>query len=144
MIVPAAGLVIDASAAIPLFIPEPISGAVEGIFLQLGQESCGPLSVPDLFYIEIANVLHKHAVRGNYDAKDAGDDLARLQDLRLAVFSTRPLVQDSFALARVHGLSAYDACYVALARHLRVPLVTADEKLATKVPKAVCQIHVLS
>jgi predicted nucleic acid-binding protein len=39
------------------------------------------------------------------------------------------LADDALDLALAHGLSAYDACYVALARREAVPLVTADERL---------------
>jgi predicted nucleic acid-binding protein len=33
--------------------------------------------------------------------------------------------------------STYDACYVALAQHLAVPLITCDTKLATEAKKLV-------
>jgi predicted nucleic acid-binding protein len=37
---------------------------------------------------------------------------------------------DALALAVEHGATAYDSAYVALARPLSLPLVTADEGLA--------------
>jgi predicted nucleic acid-binding protein len=50
-----------------------------------------------------------------------------------------PIVTDPFTrsrdfnttwrLARTHGLSAYDACYLELAMRLNLPLVTLDERL---------------
>ena len=35
-------------------------------------------------------------------------------------------------IATTHDVTAYDACYVALAQSLGVPLVTADQKLHAK------------
>lgn len=43
----------------------------------------------------------------------------------------------SLVLAQRHSISAYDACYAALAALLGVPLVTADEKLARTLPGSV-------
>ena len=36
---------------------------------------------------------------------------------------------EALQLAVAHGMTAYDACYVALAQRNGIPLVTADEKL---------------
>jgi predicted nucleic acid-binding protein len=35
----------------------------------------------------------------------------------------------SIVLARMHGVSFYDACYLALATQLDCPLITADQRL---------------
>ena len=53
---------------------------------------------------------------------------------RLAMYG---LVDRVWALR--HNLSAYDACYVALAEALDRPLLTADQRLAT-VPALTCPI----
>ncbi|HJW83846.1 MAG TPA: type II toxin-antitoxin system VapC family toxin, partial [Anaerolineae bacterium] len=39
-------------------------------------------------------------------------------------------------IAIAHGVTAYDACYIALAQQLGTPCVTADEKLARQVAPA--------
>jgi hypothetical protein len=39
---------------------------------------------------------------------------------------------DSLTIAAGHSVSAYDACYVAAAQHVGVPLITADSRLAAR------------
>jgi predicted nucleic acid-binding protein len=91
-----------------------------------------PLHVPPLWWYECANalVVARRRERLTEDqaaglggllgalpvrtaSRPAGDDLARLQEL-----------------AGRHGLSAYDAAYLDLARRLVVGLATLDERLA--------------
>ena len=40
------------------------------------------------------------------------------------------LVADALDVALAHGVSAYDACYVAAAESLKLPLATEDRRLA--------------
>lgn len=46
----------------------------------------------------------------------------------------------ALALAIAHKTTAYDACYVAAAQRLRVPLITADTKLANKMAATTYQV----
>jgi predicted nucleic acid-binding protein len=41
------------------------------------------------------------------------------------------LARDALAIALAYGVTAYDGCYLALARRLGIPLLSADVKLAT-------------
>ncbi len=61
--------------------------------------------------------------------KDAEAYLTQLTSLMLQSTPTALLAEDALTLAIAHNISAYDACYVALARQLQAPMVTADEKL---------------
>jgi len=122
--------VVDASVGIKLFIHEPLSDRADALFAHLAADPSACLAVPDLFYIECANILWKHVRRFGYSAVEAHKDLANLRKLALHNTSTASLTADALKIAIAHGITVYNACYVALARYLGVPCVTADEKLA--------------
>jgi predicted nucleic acid-binding protein len=85
--------------------------------------------VPDLFFIECANILWKYTRRYGYPPEAAQQDVADLARLPLQSVSTADLVEGALALAMAHEITAHDAAYVALSRRLSLPLVTADEAL---------------
>ena len=118
-------LVIDASAAISLVREEEAGSAVRGI---IGQDAVRPLLVPEIFWVEVANIL----VRRHGMPMDAVlEGLAELDGLGLhTVLANRPGLLNSVALMLEHGLSAYDATYLALAEAVDAELLTLDRKLA--------------
>ena len=126
----AVACVVDASVGIKLFLTEALSGHAEALFAHLAADPPGQLSVPDLFYIECANILWKHTRRSGYPVDQARSALTDLGQLALRRVPTSELADQALAIAIQTGLTAYDACYVALAQQLAVPFVTADEKLA--------------
>jgi predicted nucleic acid-binding protein len=98
--------------------------------------SRGELSiiVPDLLWIEVANILWK-AVRNSritkYEAKIA---IVGLRDRELTtVKSTPDLLDAALDIALAHNTSVYDSIYVALAKETNSLLITADRKLANVV-----------
>ena len=86
--------------------------------------------MPDLFYIECANILWKHVRRTGLSAVQARRAVADLAKLGLRSVSTLELIAGALDIALRHSITAYDACYVALASRLGLPFVTADERLA--------------
>lgn len=124
--------VVDASVAMKLFIDEPLSEQAEALFSIIKADPVGEFYVPDLFFIECTNVLWKHIKRFGYPEEKACEDLAALRGLSLQSFVTGELVADALMIAVAHDITAYDACYVALGQRLKIPLVTADERLARK------------
>jgi len=121
--------VVDASVGIKLCIAEAFSDKVDTLFTRAALDPPARLLVPDLFYVECANILWKHVRRSGHPADKARRDMQKLRALHLHSVATVDLADDALDLALAHGLSAYDACYVALARREGVPLVTADERL---------------
>lgn len=84
---------------------------------------------PELILAEVANALLVYRRRGllaNIDISETLDDL----DATIELVPLRSLFPAAVGVAMQRRLSAYDACYVALAEDLGVPLVTADRQLA--------------
>lgn len=127
--------VVDASVAIPLVVAEPLSGHAQALFERQAQDSTVYYAVPDLFYAECANVLWKYVQRFNLAEKIAKENLARIASLDLHGTDLRSLAMPALKLALAFSVSAYDACYLAAAERLHIPLVTADERLVQKLAK---------
>jgi len=121
--------VVDASVGIKLFLIEPLSDRADALFTHLTDDSPSRFYVPDLFFIECANILWKYARRFGYPAAAARQDITNLVELGLRIVSTAALAEAALTLAIQHGSTAYDSAYVALAQQLSLPLVTADEAL---------------
>ncbi|MBD2483625.1 type II toxin-antitoxin system VapC family toxin [Planktothrix sp. FACHB-1365] len=120
--------VIDASVAIKQFVPDPLSSQVFQLFAHLGTAET-EFFIPDLFYIEIANILWKYVRAGLYAAGDVPIDLANLKQIPLHVVSMAELMEDAFNIAITYGISAYYGSYVALSKRVNAPLLTLDKKL---------------
>ena len=129
--------VVDASVGVKLFVEEPLSDHACRLFESLAADPLAALYVPDLFYIECANILWKYTRRFSRPLEDSLADLADLGCLALRCVSTADLMEDSLDLAVETGLTAYDACYAVLARRLNVPLVGADSKLCQAISWAI-------
>jgi predicted nucleic acid-binding protein len=97
--------------------------------------------VPDLLYIECANVLWKYTRRLGYDARLARDNLEDLSKLALTSIPTELLFRSAFELAREYNISAYDAVYMSLARSTGTDLVTADKRLVRQVQRAIPSVR---
>jgi predicted nucleic acid-binding protein len=123
----------DASVIVKMYLNEPEGAAIQALLDDyLAGTARFTVAVPDLLYVECANVLWKSSVRGRYDIADAAGDLTDLREMELPTTSTADLVDVAVQLAAQYGISAYDACYVALAARDGATLVTADGKLLAR------------
>lgn len=143
MSAPALDCVVDASVGAMLFLLEPLSPNAHKLFEGLAASPPRRLFVPDLFYVECANVLLKHVRRGGYSVREARRDLADLRSLALTAVPTYKLVDGALSIAEAEGITAYDGCYVALADELEVPLITADMKLVRRLAGTAHQVRAL-
>ena len=86
------------------------------------------LAVPHLADAEVAQALRAQARRGRLSSHDAGRTLERWAQLGVRREATNGLLGRVWELR--DNLSAYDACYAALAEALDCALVTADTRMA--------------
>ncbi len=98
------------------------------------------VAVPDLVDVESVAVFRRRWRTGDMTTqrfRDAVDDLLALPFAR---FPVGPLMVRAFELRS--NVTAYDACYVALAEALDATLTTADARLAAA-PGVNCRVDVL-
>jgi predicted nucleic acid-binding protein len=121
--------VLDASCALALVLQEPQRALVRSVVVRAAEQGHRCL-VPDLFDAECASGVARAVRRGRL-----GDDLwaeawAAVVGLELERRPSHLLGLSALRIAMEHAVSTYDALYVALSAEERVPLVTADAKLA--------------
>ncbi|MDM9627305.1 type II toxin-antitoxin system VapC family toxin [Rhizobium sp. S152] len=120
--------VVDASAAIAWFVPEPEH--VDADFL-LG--SSVRRVAPDLIFAEVANVLQRKVRLGQITPQQAVDGLTTLDHSIDVVLPSQALVKSGFALSRKLDHSVYDCMYLAATLSTDDSfLVTSDVKFLTK------------
>ena len=120
--------VLDASLAIAWVVPSQSTAYTRRIRLQARRE---PYHVPEIFTSEVTNVLvvlERRGILNERGADAAAEVLCRLNPL------IHPLNLDVLELrklAKRFGLTAYDACYLALALELRLPVACGDRPFKT-------------
>jgi predicted nucleic acid-binding protein len=124
--------VVDASVAAKWVLPAADEILVDEAFELLRRYSDGQIRfvVPDLFWVEVANVLWKSVRRRRWTNAMAAAALANLRERNLPTAPSLTLLEDAWNLATTYDRTVYDCLYVALARRTRAQFVTADEKLA--------------
>ncbi|MFN6517332.1 MAG: type II toxin-antitoxin system VapC family toxin [Nostoc sp. CreGUA01] len=120
--------VVDTSVCIKYFIADPLTAKVNQLLGHLANPQT-EIYVPDLFYIECANVLWKYVRARMYTAAEVQTDLATLKSFPLRVVSTADLMADAVSIALTYKISAYDGSYVALSQQVGATLLTLDGKL---------------
>lgn len=119
-------LIVDASVAVKLYLPEAGSEAAEQVF-----SASADLLAPELVLAEIGNAVWKR-VRTN---EVAVEDAVRIMDRARAAFDTLvPLAELAVHAMRISAVfrhPIYDCFYLALAVQRGAPVLTADERLAS-------------
>ena len=87
-------------------------------------------TVPEHFYVEVANGLRAYVRAGRMRAAVAAELVTRCLDLPLAARPARDLVPAALARSLQLELTVYDAAYIVLAEAADAVLVTADRELA--------------
>jgi predicted nucleic acid-binding protein len=98
------------------------------------------LVAPHLLDIEVTSAWRRLARAGDLDDRRAALAFDDLRSLRVDRVAHGPLLDRCWELR--HGLTVYDAAYVALAEIMNARLLTADTRLANA-PGPRCHIEVL-
>jgi predicted nucleic acid-binding protein len=114
--------IIDASAVIELLLASERASAVEQSIAD------ADLVAPDSINPEVLQSIRGLERSGQVDMERAEEMLAGFLAMSVVRIPTVGLMTDAWALR--HNLSAYDACYVALAISLGSALITGDHRLA--------------
>ena len=97
----------------------------------------GRLVVPALWPFEVANALRNVLRRGRLQSDEIAEVCARLDVYGIEVLGHLDVaVQQRFAAAFAHDLTACDAAYVDLAVQRRCPLATVDSRMAAAAQRA--------
>jgi predicted nucleic acid-binding protein len=120
--------VIDSSALVEIVLnPEFAKRSAH----HLGDE----VFAPALLIPESLNALKKHVAKGLISRQRATLAMQRIATAPIDLMSMHTLTSEIWQLSG--SFSTYDACYVALAKQLDLPLMTCDMKLAAEAKKHV-------
>lgn len=117
-------VVLDASVAFKWFRDEdePHSAAARSLEAQYRRSEL-LVTVPHLFFLELINI----AARRRAWSVERLTELGRVLGAAQFGIAQPPLERVAYWAGR--GLTAYDACYVALAEARRTVVITADERI---------------
>lgn len=124
------GLVVDASVVLAWALPEETrADQARAFMLHIAERSA---LVPALWRLEVGNALLIAERRGRVQPDRVEAICRHLAALPIAVDPETGLRAwtATAALARRHGLTLYDACYLELAVRRSLPLATFDAALA--------------
>lgn len=99
------------------------------------------LAAPELIDLEALSVWRRQVAAKLMTARRAALAVSDLESLPIQRSPHRPLLKRIWELR--HGVTPYDAAYVALAEALDLVLVTADARLA-RAPGIRCQIEAIA
>ena len=92
-------------------------------------EGGGQAMVPTLWRLELANVLVIAERRKRLTEADTARFLSLLDGLAIQVVPDHGTTADTVALARAHGLTAYDSAYLDVALRTGLPFASLDTRL---------------
>lgn len=116
--------VLDASAAMEVFLNRPQSGSLRKILL------AAPLVVsPDLYCAEISNVFWKLQKAKELSRSDCENGINTCQALVDDLIPMGELSQEVFACSLEYNMTAYDMFYAVTTRRYNGRLLTIDKRL---------------
>lgn len=122
--------VLDASVALPWFLDDlvpPYAERVKQLLIKGARAA-----VPALWHLEMSNglaVAERRSILSAEDIDRALLDIEQIVSQRVDTGSNFVSTRQALATARAFKLSAYDAVYLDLARHEKLPLASLDDRL---------------
>jgi len=120
-------LVVDNSVAIRWFIEDQATDYSRRVFDIV--EAGNFLHVPALWLSEFCNVIRRMEIAKHLNGKQAASIIALASLLPVHEITT-PNLPEIYRLAKKHGLSGYDATYLAAALSVNAPMATQDDDLS--------------
>jgi len=120
--------VLDASATAAWIHVDEVTPVLNQVFAEL---TASVAWVPELWQLEVANLLVMNVRKGRYDVVARDRYLTILGQLPIQVDSSTGARawSQTLSLAEQHRLTVYDAAYLELAVRLSLPLITLDSQL---------------
>ncbi len=119
--------IVDASVAAKWLFEEDLTDRARELLA-----SPGELLAPELVLLEVGSVAWKRVARGETSAEHARAAAAALPRLFSLLVPVAEMYERALGLALELGHPIYDCTYLALAEARRLPLVTADRRLAER------------
>lgn len=125
--------VVDASLAVKWVLKEPYTEEALSLGDRWLAEETKPIA-PCLLFIEITNVLHRRAIKGQISLSHAEHLLKGLLNMGIEIWESPRLHIRALQLAqKLQRTSVYDAHYLALAEIMDCEFWTADERFFNSV-----------
>ena len=118
--------VFDASVVVRWYVDDVLS--LDALSMRA---DLGAAIAPMLLTAEVANAFRRYVVHGAMPVETATENLKTVSSI-VTLVDHQPLLQPAFDLACDRNHSVHDCLYIALARRQKIPLATADAKLARK------------
>jgi predicted nucleic acid-binding protein len=121
--------VVDASVALKFQFHDEEAVGPASLLLAHYVEGKIDLAAPTLLPYEIVSAVHVAINRKRIEETVGYRAVNSLVSLGINLHGFDELIETTFNLARRHGLSPYDCCYLALAERLKCDFITGDRRL---------------
>jgi len=119
---------LDASPLMQAYVEDRYTSEAKYLMSQLSGPTPIELHFLDIGLAEATNVVWKRVRFLHMEVDYALRVVNNLRRLPLTIHDVDELLSDALTIGLDHNLAVYDALYIALARYLDLPLVTADTR----------------
>ena len=130
--------VLDNSVAMRKMLPEDVADQEYAETVFASMDDGATASAPHLWRLEAVHASLRALRRGDITEQDWEQFIEELEEYSISidVQTADQAFKDTFALAKTHGLTSYDAAYLELAIRRGLPLATLDRQLQRAATRA--------